>query len=210
MAPPLLRFAGFAAVVTLWSGLGAGALLSGFPLLGERPLSWMVADPASSTLFRTALLLGALLLVVFHGHVRARFPAGRGFSLAMLVGLGGQLVAAVVPIDGGPTANRVHTAAALTLGVSLPLLMWRFAASQPSSPWRRVAYGLFWAETAACATGVALSRSSVAPLAEIVPAAAFHLWILVLTVAPRRAPGSTARPSPRPAVAPRAAPVRSG
>lgn len=204
------RCAGLFAVATLWCMLGAAALLSGFPLLGERPLSWMVADPASSVLFRAGLVVGAVLLVVFHGHVRARYRASAGFSFVMLVGLAGQLVAAVVPIDGGPVPNRVHTAAALTLGASLPLLMWRFAASQPAGPWRRVAYGLFWAEAAACAAGIVLSRSSVAPLAEIVPAAFFHLWILVLTVAPVPRPPSAPRSSPHVARRQPASAGRSG
>lgn len=189
MASDRRRVAGVAAVAVLWTVLLAAMLRSGFPLLGRRPLSWMVADPASALLFRLALVVGGLLLVVFHEHVRARYPVDRWFSVAMLGGLAGQLVAAAVPIDGGAVANGVHTAAALGLGVSLPVLIWRFAAAQPPGPWRRRAWALAAVEAAACATGIALSRSSVAPLAEIVPAAGFHLWIIAVTLGPKaRAP----------------------
>lgn len=182
MTDELRRSAGLGAVAVLWGTLGAAALLSGFPLLGERPLSWMVADRATSVPFRGALLAAALLLAVFCLHVRGRYPVGRGFTFAMLGGMAMQAVAALVPIDGGPTANRVHTVAALALGVSLPVLMWRFAVAQPPGPWRRVALSLFWVEVAACTAGVLLSKAGVAPLAEIVPAAGFHLWIVVLTL----------------------------
>jgi len=177
------RYAGLAAVATLWSALGAAARRSGFPLLGDRPLSAMASDPASSRLFRAALLVSALFLFEFHGYLRQRYRVSVGFSVAMLVGLAGQVVAGLVPIDGGQLTHRVHTSAALILGASLPVLMWYFAVAQPSGPWRRAAYRLFWAETAASIVGITLSAKSVAPLAEIVPAAGFHLWIAVLTLA---------------------------
>jgi len=182
MTPAPSRYAGLAAVTVLWSTVGGASLLTGFPLLGRRPLSWLAADRAGAVLFGTGLAVGALALVVFHGYLRGRYPVGRGFSFAMLAGLAGQVVAAVVPIDGGPAANSLHTAAALTLGLSLPLLMWRFAVAQPPGPWRRVAYRLWLGEAAAAAIGVLLSRLSVAPLAEILPAVLFHLWIVVLTL----------------------------
>ena len=98
-----------------------------------------------------------------------------GFSVAMLAGLVGQMVAAFVPIGGDPAAHRIHTTFALALGISLPLLMWRFAAGQEPGPWRRLAYRLFWAEAAACAAGLYLSARSIAPVAEILPGIAFHI-----------------------------------
>ena len=178
------RFTGVAAVMVLWTLLPLAIWRSGFPLLGPRPLSWMVEDPASAPLFRVALVVSAVLFVAFHGYVRARHPVDRWFSVAMLGGMAGQLVAAAVPIDGGALAHQVHTFAALGLGLSLPVLMWRFAACQPDGRWRRAAWSLFAVEAAACVVGVVLSRSSVAPLAEIVPAAGFHLWIVTITARP--------------------------
>ena len=105
----------------------------------------------------------ALLLVAFHQWVRSVFPVTRGFSVAMLVGLAGQLVAAAVPIGGNGPAHRIHTTFALVLGVSLPVLMWRFAAAQPAGTWRRLAYRLFWLEAAACAVGLYLSARESPP-----------------------------------------------
>lgn len=207
MTPALHRCSGLAAVATLWSALGAASLLSGFPLLGERPLSWLAADAASSVLFSVGLAVAALLLVAFHGHVRRTYPVSGGFSVSMLMGLAGQLVAAVVPINGGVAAQRVHTVAALVLGASLPVLMWRFAVAQPPGGWRRVARRLFWAEAGACAVGAFLSRKAVAPLAEILPAACFHVWIVVLTLHRPAHPVPAAYTPTAPAVA---LPRRSG
>lgn len=184
------RTTGIVGVAVLWAALSAAAWRTRFPLLGERPLSWMVEDPDSALLFRSALIVSALLFVAFHFHVRRRYTVGASFSVAMLGGMAAQIVTGLVPINGGPGAFRVHTVAALTLGLSLPVLMWRFAAAQPQGRWRTVAFGLLWLEVAACAVGIALSRTSVAPLAEIVPAAAFHLWIAALTVAGPATSGS--------------------
>ena len=148
-----LRYTGLAAVATLWATLGTASLLVSFDLLGARPLSDLGAQPIPGPLFSAGLVAAALLLVGFHHHVRAHFPVTSTFSALMLVGLGGQLVAGIVPIDGDGGWARVHTTAALVLGASLPLFLWRFAASQPTGSWRRVSYGLFWAEVVACAAG---------------------------------------------------------
>jgi Protein of unknown function (DUF998) len=177
------RETGLAAVVVLWTTLAAGSLLAGFDLLGERPLSHLGTEGASALLFSAGLAMAAVLLVGFHNYVRERFPVSPTFSVAMLVGMAGQLVAAVVPIGGDGLAHRVHTTSALVLGASLPVLMWRFAAAQPHGPWRRLTYGFFWAEAVACAVGLWLSAQSIAPVAEILPAAVFHSWIVALTFA---------------------------
>lgn len=197
MARAPYRYAGLAAVATLWFSLGAASLFGEFPLLGERPLSWLAADRRWGLLFSLGLAVAAFLLVLFHEHVRRRYRMDRWFSAAMLTGLAGQLVAAVVPIDAGGAAARVHSMAALVLGVSLPVLMWRFAVLQPPGRWRRVSVLLFRAEAAAVSLGILLSRASVAAVAEILPAACFHLWIVVVTLgdaARRCGPG----PAPSP------------
>ncbi len=188
----LFRYAGVAAVTVLWVSLGAGTLLTGFDLLGERPLSYLGSQDRSAVLFSGGLLVSALALVAFHRHLRARYPVTTLFSAAMLAGLAGQVVAALVPIAGDGAGHRVHTTAALVLGASLPLLMWRFAASQPEGSWRRLCYGLFWSEAAAVAVGLHLSARMVAPLAEILPAAVFHLWIVAVTVFDADLPPATA------------------
>jgi hypothetical protein len=187
MALPL-RYSGVAAVVTVWTTLLTATLVSGFDLLGDDPLSYLGTRPRSAALFTGGLAATATLLTLFHRHVRTRFPVSVGFSLAMLVGLAGQMVAAFVPIGGDPTAHRIHTTCALVLGISLPLLMWRFAAAQPPGRWRRTAYRLFWAEAVACVVGLYLSARTIAPLAEILPAAAFHAWVVAVTFAVPRDP----------------------
>ncbi len=185
-----LRYTGVAAVATLWTTLLAATAVSGFDLLGDDPLSYLGSDARTAGLFTVGLGLSGLLLTAFHQFVRDRYPVAHGFSAAMLVGLVGQLVAAAVPIGGDPVVHRVHTTSALALGISLPLLMWRFAAGQPRGRWRRLSYALFWAEAIACAVGVYLSARMVAPVAEILPAAVFHAWVVTVTVKAAREPQS--------------------
>ncbi len=174
-------YAGVAAVATAWTTLLTAMALSRFDVLGPDPLSYLGTDPRSSVLFTIGLAVPALLFTAFHFQVRRRYPASTGFSVVMLLGLAGQMVAAFVPIGGDPTAHRIHTVCALALGISLPLLMWRFAASQPPGGWRRLSYRLFWAEAAACAVGLWLSANSIAPVAEILPGIVFHVWVFTVT-----------------------------
>jgi hypothetical protein len=195
-----LRYAGLVAVATLWATLGASTLLTGFDLLGERPLSYLGTQPGSAGLFSAGLLAAAVALVGFHQHLRGRYHVTATFSVAMLVGLAGQVVAGVVPIGGDGLAHQVHTTAGLVLGASLPLLMWRFAANQAPGRWRRLTYLLFWMEAAAAAAGLALSARMVAPLSEMLPAAAFHLWIVVVTFAGAGAGRATRLPAGQPAL----------
>jgi hypothetical protein len=175
------QFTGIAAVVTVWGALLSATVLTSFDLLGPDPLSYLGTQDRSAALFTIGLAVPAVLLTLFHQEVRRRLPTGSGFSAVMLVGLAGQLVAAFVPIGGNGGAHRIHTTSALVLGASLPVLMWRFAAGQPAGRWRQLCYRLFWAEVVAAAAGLYLSARHVAPLAEILPGAVFHLWVLMVT-----------------------------
>ena len=174
-------------MATLWSTQSVLVGVLDFDLLGERPLSYLALQPGLGFLFGLGLTVAAVLFVVFLSSVRHRYPAGTGFSAAMVVGMVGQFIAGVVPIGGAGTAGRVHVVAALVLGVSIPVLMWRFAADQPAGGWRRRCYLLFWLELAGCLVGVTLSQNQVAPLAEILPALAFHAWVAIVTFGPARA-----------------------
>ncbi len=194
------RYTGVAAVAVIWSTLTTATLLTGFDVVGEDPVSYLGTGGSGAPLFTIGLLTSAVLLVAFHQFVRSRYAVGPGFSLFMLVGLVGQMVAAFVPIGGDPAVHRIHTTSALVLGVSLPLLMWRFAAGQAPGVWRRLAYRLFFAEVVACAGGLYLSARGVAPVAEILPAAVFHVWVFMVTFsaaadreAPSPSPGRTSR-----------------
>ena len=176
-----LRWTGVAAIVTLWTTVAAGMALTGLGPLDERPVSYLGTDHRSVVLFRVGLLVAAALLAAFHFFVREAFEVPPTFLVAALVGLAGQVVAAIVPISGPGSSHTVHTVGGLVLGISLPVLMGRFAAGQAPGRWRVVAYRLFWLEVAACVAGVLLSRWGNAPIAEILPAGAFHLWVVVVT-----------------------------
>ena len=179
------RWTGIVAVAVLWSTQSVLVVTGGFDLLGERPLSDLALRADGGFVFGWGLVVAAILFVTFLTWLRRAYPAGVAFSVAMLVGMAGQFIAGVVPIGGEGTAGRVHVTAALVLGASIPVLMWRFAADQPPGAWRRRCYALFWLELAACVVGVALSRNRMAPLAEILPAMAFHLWVAVVTASRR-------------------------
>lgn len=194
-----VQYAGVAAVAVIWATLTTAALLTGFDVAGERAVSYLGTEGSGAALFTGGLLASAVLLASFHRLVRFRYPVGFGFSFFMLVGLAGQVVAAIVPIGGDPGLHRVHTTSALVLGASLPLLMWRFAAGQPPGSWRRLCYRLFFAEALACGVGLYLSARGVAPVAEILPAAVFHVWVFVVTFSAAGAEGAeNEAPSPWP------------
>ncbi len=197
--PTQLRYAGAAAVATLWACVGIGMYRAGLDFFGDRPVSYLGTDPRSAAVFRDGLILAAGLMAGFSWFVFGWFCARRSFLAVFLIGLVGQVVAAVVLLSGPGSSHAVHTAGGLVLGASLPILMWRFAAGIPSgnrhfvlarsrhsvrarSRRRIESYALCWLEVAACTAGVALSASMRAPVAEIVPALAFHVWVAVVTV----------------------------
>lgn len=176
-----LRYTGVAAVVVLWVGIGTGIARTGLDVSGRRPISYLGTDSRSSLLFTAVMLVAAVLLATFYLFVWSRFSSSKSFLAVGMTGLLGQVVAGVVPLSGAGASHAVHATGGIVVGLSLPLLMWRFAASQPASKWRTQSYGFFWMEVAAVIIGVSLSQSMRAPIAEIVPGAAFHLWIFVVT-----------------------------
>ena len=177
-------------MAVLWVSIGAGMARTGLGFSDPDPLSYLGTDVRSRTLFRAGLLVAAVLLAAFALFVYQLSSLGRCFLLAFLVGLVGQVVAAVVPLSGPGASPAVHTTGGLVLGISLPVLMGCFAAGQRRPSWRHLSWALFWLEAAACVVGVLLSQSMRAPVAEAVPAAAFHLWILTVTVHVWRSDGS--------------------
>ena len=168
-------------MAVLWATVGIGMHRSGLSPGDDRPISYLGTDTRTAPLFRIGLVGAAILLSGFAWKVSRRLARPTGFLTAFLVGMGCQVVVAVVPIDGDGASHAVHSSAGIALGLSLPLLMWRFAASQEAGPWREKSYALLWLEVAACVLGVALSRAGRATLAEALPACLFHLWIIVVT-----------------------------
>lgn len=173
-----LRFGGIAAVAVLWTTLPVAMLRAGLGVVDDRPLSYLGTDPRGIVLFRVGLLVAAVLFSAFAVAVARGLSRPAGFLALFLVGQVGQVVVALVSIDG--PSHVVHTTAGIVLGLSLPLLMWRFAAGQPGGPWRRMAYRLVGLEVAACVAGAALSMAGAAVVAEVLPATGFHLWIILV------------------------------
>lgn len=168
-------------MAVLWTTVGAGMLLTDLTLLDERPISYLGTNGQSMPLFRTGLIVATALLVTFAWAVHRRLARPAGFLAVFLVGMAGQAVVAVVSIVGTGTPHTVHTTAGIILGLSLPVLMWRFAAAQPPGRWRERAFRLMWLEIAVCLAGIGLSRLHRAAVAEALPAGGFHLWIIVVT-----------------------------
>ncbi len=167
-------------MATLWTTIGLGMSRAGLGVTDDRPISYLGTDPRGAFLFRGGLALAAVAFVGFAWEVHQRLRRAAGFLAVFLVGMAGQVVVAAVRIDG--SGHAVHTTAGIVLGLSLPLLMWRFAVGQPPGVWRGPSYGLMGLEVAACLVGVALSVAGLATLAEVAPAAAFHLWTIVVTL----------------------------
>lgn len=155
------------------SGLGVG---------DDRPISYLGTDPRGIVLFRVGLLVAALGFSAFAVEVGRRLTRPTSFLVVFLGGQACQVVVALVSIAGRGTAHTVHTVAGILLGLSLPVLMWRYAAAQPPGRWRRVSYGLTALEVGGCVVGVALSAAGRAVVAEVAPAVVFHLWVVVITV----------------------------
>lgn len=176
------RFTGTAAIAVLWLSLGLGAYLARLPLLGHHPISSLGVNPASATLFSGGLIVTAGLFLIFLVYLNNRFTVSPSFKLVFTVGQLAQIVAALVPFGG---RFRVpHSIAAFVLVFSLPILIWRFASAQPEPSFRRLAWRLFWLELAAFCIGlftfIFIGRAS--PIAQALPAIAFHIWVVVLTV----------------------------
>jgi hypothetical protein len=178
-----LRYTGAVAVVVLWTTMGAGMALTGLGFSDEDPLSYLGTDTRSAWLFTSGMLVSAILLAAFYLFVRRWYACSGSFLIVGFIGLTGQVVAGVVPLSGhGETWHAVHATGGIVVGLSLPVLMWRFAASQERGTWRNLSYVMFWLEVVACIVGVMLSQSMRAPIAEIVPGAGYHLWIIIVTL----------------------------
>ncbi|MEO5679313.1 MAG: DUF998 domain-containing protein [Acidimicrobiales bacterium] len=186
-----------AAVAVLWATVGTGMARTGLGLIDDRPVSFLGTEARTAGLFRAGLLLASALLAGFAWIVARLLRRRTGFLTVFLVGMAGQAIVAVVPLDSAGAGHAVHTTSGIVLGLSLPPLMWRFAAGLPPGPDRRLAFGLMAAEATGCVVGIVLSSAGVAALAEVVPAVLFHLWIVVVTVRWR-----AWRPAPVPAAGP--------
>ena len=164
----------------LWTTLPAGMVRAGLGVGDDRPISYLGTDPRGVVLFRVGLLVAALGFSIFALVVGRRLERPASFLIVFLAGQACQAVVAVVSIDG--PNHRVHTTAGIALGLSLPLLLWRYAAAQPPGRWRRHSYSLLGLEVGGCILGVTLSALGLAVIAEVAPAVAFHVWVIVVAL----------------------------
>jgi hypothetical membrane protein len=176
------RASGALAVAVLWIGIGVAIARTNFRVSGDLPLSRLAAANEAGSTFGPSLVLAALLFIVFSFDLTRRYPTSRAFAPLMVTAMAGQIVAGVVPIGDGDESAPVHVIAGLVLGGLIPVFLCVFALSQRPRSWRQTAFGLFVAQATGTMTGVVLSRMGVAALAEIIPALAFHAWVIVVTV----------------------------
>lgn len=147
----------------------------------ERPISYLGTIPRTVVLFRVGLIAASLLLAGFAWAVHRRLRRSTGFLTVFLLGMVCQAVVGVVSLEGAGASKPIHVTAGIALGLSLPLLMWRFAVAQEAGRWRTTSFRLLWLEVVGCVAGVLLSRAGRATVAEAVPACLFHLWIISVT-----------------------------
>ncbi|HET7487221.1 MAG TPA: DUF998 domain-containing protein [Acidimicrobiales bacterium] len=168
------RAAGPVAVAVLWATVAAGMHRAGLHAGDDRTISLLGTVPATAGLFRAGLLVATALLVLFAVGIGRRLPPRSPFLPVFVAGMAGQAVVATVSVAG--PWHGLHVAAGLLLGASLPVALGLFAHGSDGRRWAVLA----WVEAGACAAGVALSRAHLGVLAEAVPAAGFHLWVLLV------------------------------
>lgn len=187
-ANKLWPYSGVLGVAVIWGALLAGILRAGLRLTGSSPLSDLGINPASDWLFSGGLLVSAGLFILFAFYVRRHFNVHNRFLTYFLIGQAGQIVAAIFPYGQQSNYRTVHTVAAFTLALSLPFLMREFAHSQTRQPGHSLYRKLLYFELATFVIGMGIFTltNSVAPIGQALPAVGFHLWIIVISLTPRR------------------------
>lgn len=172
-----LRWAGPGAVIVLWVGILSAMRAAGLSFYGSMPLSSLGVNEHSDLLFSATLIIAALFLMLFCVYLNIRYKVTRGFTAIFMTGQVAQIVAAIVPFGG--SSKNFHSTAAFVLAFSLPLHIWLFAKSQ-SGKLRQLAYQLLWLELACFTLGIGtfVLTNKVAPLAQSLPAVAFHVWLV--------------------------------
>lgn len=177
-----LRYSGLAGVIILWTAITVGMVRVPLSLFDMRPLSYLGVNMRTAGLFSIALILSAILFAMFGFYLRAQYRMKSNFLTALLVGLIGQIIVAIVPYGGA--GKVIHTAAALgVLAPSLPILTYLFAKDFPKGRDQRLAYRMFDLELICFVLGIGwlVIVRTAAPLSQILPALAYHAWIITFT-----------------------------
>lgn len=176
-------FSGALGVVVLWVGVSSAMYKAMLGLIDPRPLSFLGIYPSTSVLFSSSLLISSFLFVNFAFYIKRAFAVNNRFIIYFLIGQVGQVITAVTPFGKDSPYKLVHTIAAFTLAISLPLLIRQFALSQKGTDRHILYVGLLRFEQLTFVVGIGLFvlTTGIAPLGEALPAIGFHIWILALT-----------------------------
>lgn len=177
------RYSGITGVIILWWGITLAMQRTGLGVIDERPLSYLGVNSLSATLFSTSLLTSACLFLSFGFYVRRRFKVTSRFLTYLGVGQACQIIVAIAPYGMKSSYRTIHTIAAFSLAISLPLLIRAFAHSQSASSHIKIYTGLLRFEQISFVIGIGLFvfTKGIAPLGEALPAIGFHIWIIVIT-----------------------------
>lgn len=174
------RYAGVGAVGVLWVSTVVGMRLAGLSLFDWRPLSYLGVNPRSAPYFSIGLIVAAVLLIAFCLRLSSSYKLPRSFKAVFITGQVAQIISALVPYGG--MARFVHTFMAFLLACTLPVLIWLFARSQ-TGKLRPLANKLFWLEAGCFVIGIGtfVIIGRAAPIAQALPAVAFHVWLLTVS-----------------------------
>lgn len=177
----ILRLSGVAGIAVIWVGVSIALVLAHMSIFAHKPLSYLGIQPVSATLFNGSVFASAVLFIAFGLYIYKHYKTSPSFLVAFFAGQICQLIVALVPVEGTPTQHAVHTDFGLALGLSLPVLIWRFYKAQTNPAIRMTARTFSYVELGLCITGVLLSKNGIGVLAEVLAAAGFHGWIIWLS-----------------------------
>ena len=176
------RYFGIVGIILLWVGTIIGMLRSGLSLVDTRPISYIGVATDSALFFNSLLFLSAVCFVLFGVYLYKSIGLNKSFLLVFLIGQIGQMIAAILPYGG--QYKIVHTVAAFTLATAIPIFMYIFSKSKSLGNFKTSARRLFIAELIFFTVGIStfIFIDGISPIAEILPALPFHLWIILITV----------------------------
>lgn len=180
----LKKYSGVITVLILWVSILTAISKANLSIWGTAPLSSLGVTEASAVYFSTGLMLAAFSFMIFGTYLKNYFVISRGFLTAMFIGQLSQIIAALAPYGDKQPMKLIHTLAAFTLAFSIPIMLFFFAVAQKTGPLWRAAILLMWAEIAAFILGIGAFAFVFkgAPFGQILPAVAFHAWIIFISI----------------------------
>jgi len=120
--------------------------------------------------------------MIFGVYLYRAFNSNKWFLATFLIGQAAQVIAALFQYGGED--KLIHTVAAFTLAVAIPIYMMSFAFSIKKQPLRTIVFRYYYIELLFFTIGIGafVFIKGISPLAEILPALPFHAWVLYLTL----------------------------